>query len=477
MTSTFDVNLEDFAEKAIKVAQEMGCIYCDVRAEDASTDGLSIENGNIEYSNLQRDSGIGIRVINSGAWGFFSISNPKSSDEITSAVENAVKNSHSTIRKDKIKLVEVPNYQDKVQLPVLIKPDLDELVKIGFECDKTIRKNKRIIKSQVNLSYKTHSKYFVNTEGSKITQSHTDVITDLVATAHESGLTESVNITEGGRGGLETITKDKNIFKIAEFVSDKADALLDAKPAKEKKSTIVMNPDFVSLLTHEILGHPSEADRVLGKEMAWAGGSWWSGKLGTKIGSENLNVFDDPSISGSLGHYKYDDEGVLATKTQLVEKGVLSEHMQNRETSEIFDAHPTANMRATSYKFMPLIRMACTCIGPGNQNPEEMIKDVKDGYFVSNMKIPSIDMKRYNWSISCQWAQRIENGELTELLRDVIVLGTAPDFFNSIDACGNDFTVRPITNCGKGDPMQSMVMGNGGPTIRGIATIKSVGVN
>ena len=83
-------------------------------------------------------------------------------------------------------------------------------------------------------------------------------------------------------------------------------------------------------------------------------------------------------------------------------------------------------------------------------------------------------MKRYNWSISCQYAQKIENGELTDMLRDVIVMGTAPEFFNSIDACGDDFKVRPITNCGKGDPMQSMIMGNGGPTIRGMATVKSV---
>ncbi len=148
--------------------------------------------------------------------------------------------------------------------------------------------------------------------------------------------------------------------------------------------------------------------------------------------------------------------------------------MQSKETAKIFSEKPTANMRATSYKFMPLIRMACTCIAHGDYNPDEMIKDVKDGYLISNMKIPSIDMKRYNWSISAQYAQKIENGETTDLLRDVIVIGTAPEFFKSIDACGNDFTVRPITNCGKGDPMQSMMMGNGGPSIRAIATVKSV---
>ena len=466
--------MEDFALKAVEFAQQMGCSYCDVRAENSSQDGFTIENGQIEYSNLQRDSGVGIRVLNEGAWGFYSISNPTSNDEIRQSVESAIKNSHK-VRKNQIKLGDSPTYQDDINFPVLVEPNLDELVKIGFECDKRIRKNKRIIKSQINLAYKTSLKFFTNSEGSKIKQSYTDVVADLIATAHESGLTQSVNITEGGRGGLESIIKKKNIFEIAEFVSDKSDALLDAKPAKEDKSTVIMNPDFVSLLTHEILGHPSEADRVLGKEMAWAGGAWWAGKLGTKIGSEHLNVFDDPTIPDTLGHYKYDDEGVLANKTTLVKEGTLSEHMQNRETAEIFDSNPTANMRATSYKFMPLIRMACTCIGPGDFNPDEMIKDVKNGYYISNMKIPSIDMKRFNWSISCQWAQKIENGELTDLLRDVIVMGVAPEFFSSIDACGNDFTVRPITNCGKGDPMQSMVMGNGGPTIRGSATVKSVG--
>ena len=75
--------------------------------------------------------------------------------------------------------------------------------------------------------------------------------------------------------------------------------------------------------------------------------------------------------------------------------------MQNRETGKIFNENPTGNMRATNYRFMPLIRMACTCIDNGDWNVNEMIKEVKNGYLISNMKIPSIDMKRYNWSISC----------------------------------------------------------------------------
>ena len=468
-------NLEDFAEKAVEHALVSGCQYCDVRTEVTSKQGFVIENNEIEYSTTKNDQGLGIRVLNEGAWSFFSISNPLTFDDVKSGIEEAAKAAlyYSSKKKHKVTIGNVTAVKEKVEFPVKIIPTIDELIKIGYECDKIIHQNKRIIKSQVSMSYSIVSKLFVSSEGSKIHQNFSDVIADLSATAHENGLTQSVNITEGGRGGIEKLSTDREIRETAKFISDKAAQLIDAKPVKEEKTIVVMNPDFVALLTHEILGHPSEADRVLGKEMAWAGGAWWAGKLEEKIGSDNLNVFDDPTLEGTLGHYGFDDEGNKATRTELVKNGVLSNHMQSRETAEIFHTNPSANMRASSYRFMPLIRMACTCIDRGDWEPDEMVSDIKNGYLISNMKIPSIDMKRYNWSISCQFAQKIENGEITDLLRDVIVLGTAPDFFKSIDACGKDFTVRPITNCGKGDPMQSMAMGNGGPSIRATAIVRS----
>ena len=469
-----DQNLQDFADKIIKYADKEGVQYCDVRAEQQEKKSALIENGEIEHIRNSEDRGIGIRLIKNGVWSFCSITNPKSFNEIKDILDNTIKNSNykNLDKKNIINLHKIPINKKEINFPVMKKPEIDELMKIGLECNKIIKKTPKIIKSITNPGYTINSKYFVNSEGSEILQNFTDTVIEMIATAHESGQTQSVNITEGGRGGLELIMNKAQ--QSATDIAKKASELIFANPVKEEKSTVVMNPDFVSLLTHEILGHPSEADRVLGKEMAWAGGAWWKGKIGQKIGSEKLNVFDDPTIKESLGWYYFDDEGVQTKKTKLIENGILKNHMQNRETSEAFNTIPTGNMRATSYRFMPLIRMACTCIGNGDQDVEEIIKEVKSGYFISNMKIPSIDMKRYNWSISCQYAQKIENGEITDLLRDVIVMGTAPEFFNSIDACGNDFTVRPITNCGKGDPMQSMIMGNGGPTIRGIATVKSV---
>jgi len=469
-----DSDLQNLSDKSVRFATELGSQYCDIRAENYERKEVLIENNETEYARTSNDSGIGVRLIKDGVWSFFSISNPKSFEQITDSIESAIKNSthYAKNKKNRVDLHPNSNTKTRIDFPVRKPPELEELISISNECSKIISNTPRIIKSIINPQYTKTSKYFANSEGSEILQNYTDVTVDLIAIAHESGITQSINSTEGGRGGIEQI--ENKIQNKSQEIASRASALIDAKPAKEDATTVVMNPDFVSLLTHEILGHPSEADRVMGKEMAWAGGAWWKEKLGERIGSEKLNVFDDPTIKESLGWYFFDDEGVGTKKTTLVEDGILKNHMQNRETAQIYKTSPTGNMRATNYRFMPLIRMACTCIGNGDRDVEEMIKEVKNGYLISDMKIPSIDMKRYNWSISCQYAQKIENGEITDLLRDVIVMGTAPEFFKSIDACGNDFTVRPITNCGKGDPMQSMIMGNGGPSIRGVATVKSV---
>jgi len=455
-------------QKAIKIAQKYGATYCDIRTEQIKRQEILIENGQLEQASIQFDGGIGIRVLYDGAWGFFSTSDES---KLEVGVASAIKAAKVTPKKNKVVLSEIPIHQKTVMYPVQIRPEIENIVKTAFDCDSIMKDNKKISKRQVSAQITHTEKNFESSDGAAIIQNYTDCTIDLVATAHYD-ITQSVNITEGGRGGLEKLG---NAASSAKEISDKAVSLLDAKSPKEEKTTLVMNPDFVALLTHEILGHPSEADRVLGKEMAWAGGSWWSGMLGQKIGSESLSVVDDPTISGSLGWYEYDDEGVKSQKKKLVENGILANHMHSRETAKIFDTTSNASMRATSYHFMPLIRMACTCIEPGDWNADEIIKDVKDGYYVSNMKVPSIDMKRHNWSISAQYANKIENGEIKELLRDVIIVGTAPEFFSSIDACGKDFTIRPITNCGKGDPMQQMKMGNGGPTIRGVATIRGTG--
>jgi len=459
----------DLVKRSLDLAIKSGCRYADVRAENRIAEAIIVEDGSVEHISTTKDSGFGLRILMDDHWSFVSFSNPAKFDDIRHRILGADYNKGVC----KIKLSECPTYCESIVLKPETIPSVEELKKIAIDCHNLVKEKQHIIKTRIHNQCNQVSRLFMNTEGSQISQEYFDTFSEINVTARDSGITQAVNTTEGGRGGMEKLLNNNKIFDSIQNISDKASRLVNASPIKEEKTVLIMNPDFVALLTHEILGHPSEGDRVMGKEMAWAGGSWWAGKIGEKIGSEKLNVFDDPTIEGTLGHYKFDDEGVRASRTQIIEEGVLKNHFQSRETAPSFNTMPTGNMRATSYKFMPLIRMACTCIGKGDWKQDEMIKETKKGYLICDMKIPSIDMKRYNWSISAQYAYKIEDGETTDMLRDVIVTGNSPDFFSSIDACGTDFEIRPILNCGKGDPMQIMMMGNGGPSVRAVATIRS----
>ncbi len=477
---------EDLAAMAIRHALTLGASYADTRYEYRESRWLLLDDAKIEHIAYSTERGMGIRVLVDGTWGFYAITEPSSSDEVRDGVEKAfklAKGSGARLKdRDKVRLADMKVYRDKVGIG--FKKDtremFDELLRLAKDADdavKSIDKERRIHRRSISAGYDYVEKLFVSSDGSNILQSYMDSVMSISVTAHEGSLNETVSRTEGGRGGLEVL-ESTDVIAIASSIASNAIMLLDAKPAREDKATVIMDPDFVALLTHEILGHPSEADRVLGYEMAWAGGAWWAGMLGKRIGSEMLNVSDDPTIAGSLGHYMYDDEGVKASEKVLVRDGVLVGHMHSRETASLFNVEPNAGMRATGYEFIPLIRMACTYIKPLDYSIEEMIKDVRHGYMIHGQKVPSIDMYRYNWSISCQYARRIEDGEVVEgpsgMLRDVIVMGNAPEFFASIDACSKHYEIRPILNCGKGDPMQTLRMGNGGPYVRAIATVKSV---
>src|SRR5690349_20843870 len=158
------MELKDFAEKSIQFAMDCGAQYCDVRAETIESTGFLLENSEIEHFTSAKDSGLGIRVLANGAWGFVSISNPKSIDDVKNLTMDAVKSAlhYSTNKKHKVKLAESRVYVDKVSFPVLKKPTLEELVKIGFECDNMIRSKKRIHKSSISMEHDIFTKYFVN---------------------------------------------------------------------------------------------------------------------------------------------------------------------------------------------------------------------------------------------------------------------------------------------------------------------------
>jgi len=458
------------AERAITEALKLGASYVDTRLEDSKWESVVIKDGKVERVKSGEQYGIGLRVFLK-TWGFASTTDT-GKNALKETVASAVGMARSAKKVDKMRFSKNTVKKDIVRTVVAENPldvPVEEKVSLCLESDKLARTDKFIKRTAAWMSGEVSMKKFLSSEGADITFENALTYCEVFALAKRGNVVEYVDELAGGTGGYEIVKKFEMTSKAAE-VGKRASKLAASKPLPEKKTAVILDQDLVSLLCHEIIGHPSEADRVLGREAAWAGKAWWAGMIGKKVGSELLSATDDPRVKGALGYYEYDDEGTRAQHKELIRHGVLTEHMHSRETAAEFGVSPNGNMRAQSFKYLPLIRMSNTFVEAGDFNKDELF-DVSKGVYLKGQKVPSIDSKRYNFQLSAKEGFLISHGELEGPFRAASISGIAPEFFNSIDAVADDFEMRPVPNCGKGDPMQTIQVGNGGPHIRGVGLV------
>jgi TldD protein len=243
----------------------------------------------------------------------------------------------------------------------------------------------------------------------------------------------------------------------------------------EGEVVVVTDPHFNALVAHEVVGHPSEADRALKMEAAYAGRSWFlrslaDNQLGRRIGSPILSACSDPSLDG-YGQYRFDHEGTPGRRVTHIELGVFAGFLHSRATAAALGVEPNGSARASEGWHVPLIRMSNTFFMPGESEPERIIADVEHGYYVCGHAIPSIAESRENFRISARRVYEIDNGRIGRLYRSGSLIADSKSFFMNVDAAGNDLRLIAIPNCGKGQPMQVKRMSNGGPTLRSRARL------
>ncbi len=285
----------------------------------------------------------------------------------------------------------------------------------------------------------------------------------------------------GGRCGWEAIHGENTFNKtFRDFAVGLAKETIELSkaailPSTDKEVVVITDPHYNALLAHEIIGHPVEADRALKMETAYAGRSWLlrnlkENQLDKRVASDLVTAYSDTSLAG-YGQYKYDSEGVRAKRVVHIDRGIFRGFLNSRETATILGEDPNGAMRATDAYFIPLVRMTNTVFAPGDRKPEDIIKEVDDGYYFISHRTPSIGESRENFSISARRVYKIKNGELVKLYRSGGAKSDSRDYLMKIDAVGDDFCMIPMPNCGKGVPMQALRVGNGGPTMRSRAKL------
>jgi TldD protein len=229
---------------------------------------------------------------------------------------------------------------------------------------------------------------------------------------------------------------------------------------------LVVGPQVSGIASHESCGHPTEADRILGREASQAGKSFITpDMIGKKVGSASVNVVDDPTLANAIAYYAYDDEGVKSRRRYLYKEGRINEFLQNRETAAKLGTRSNGAARATNYDREAIVRMANTFVEPKDWEVEEMLEEVKSGVYMKSFMEWNIDDKRWNGKYVGREAYLIENGEVKHPVRKTVLEVTTPAFWSAVDAVGKDLEFE-AGFCGKSDPTQALDAAFGGPTMR-----------
>ena len=224
----------------------------------------------------------------------------------------------------------------------------------------------------------------------------------------------------------------------------------------------------MALHIHETVGHPTELDRVLGTEESLAGTSHLTldkrGKF--QFASPIVTLTSDATIPDGLGSFGYDDEGIPAQCSILVEDGIFKGYITSRETAHRIGEKSNGTMRADSWASIPLIRMTNINLKPGDWSLSDLIADTESGIYIEAPTSPSIDDKRLNFHIGAQIGWEIKNGKLGAMIKRPSYSGISYQVWRNCDAICKEWNVWGIPNCGKGEPMQTAYVGHGTSPVR-----------
>ena len=453
-------------ERTLDSTLKEGADYCDVRfvinrEEDIRVRGLSPERVSSKV-----DQGYGVRVLYHGAWGF------AAGQDLKGAAVQAVKvaKASALAKKEDIVLAEEESYTDSWETPVKKDPfavPIEEKISLLIDCGKALQGPEEVRVSQASMRARSQEKWFYSSEGSQIHQKIVYCGAGVAAIAVNGSDMQKRSYPTSFDGdfsqeGYEFI-ESLNLPDHCQEVAEEAAALLQAPSCPSGNRDIVLDSSQLALQVHESCGHPTELDRVLGYEASYAGTSFLTPeKQGTfTYGSPHVTIVADSTAPKGLGTFGYDDEGVKARKTILVDKGLFSGYLTSRETASQFGETSNGAMRAMDFNFIPLIRMTNINLMPGDFTSEELVEDVKDGVYMETNRSWSIDDRRINFQFGCEVGYIIKNGEKTQMVKNPSYTALTPAFWGSCDAVSKDWHLWGLPNCGKGEPSQTMFVGHG----------------
>ncbi|HBR09652.1 TPA: peptidase C69 [Candidatus Acetothermia bacterium] len=470
--------MQDFTERALDRACAAGATFAEIRIVDRRSESIEIKNGSPEAISNRTSYGWGVRVVVAGGWGFAS-SFRVEKDEIDRVVDLAIQiaRASATSKKEDVRLSPSEKVQQSYRTPLKIDPftvPLAQRIDLLLTAEGLLRQEKAVKISQAFMTLFSEKKFFANSEGSYIEQEIIECGAGLTAKALKDGEIQVRSYPNSFRGNFTTggyeFIESLNLAEHAPRVASEAAALLSAPQCPSKETTLIIDGSQLALQVHESCGHPIELDRVFGSEASYAGTSFLTTeKLGNfRYGSKIVNIIADATVPGGLGTFGFDDEGVPAQRTQIIDKGIFVGYLTSRETAVQLGQLSNGTMRADGWSNIPLIRMTNINLQPGEWTFDDMIASTEEGLYVETNRSWSIDDRRLNFQFGTEIGWEIKDGKLAQMVKNPTYTGITPQFWGNCDAICNDdhWQMWGTPNCGKGEPGQTAHVGHGAAPAR-----------
>ncbi len=446
--------------------------FADVRLTRTDNEWIYFMNGFLRATGTSMDStAIGIRVLINGCWGFAGSRDlsPASLDRLVkTAITNARQGANFT--RDKVQFPALPGttaqYHHQPQIDPFKLPKEEKIEYLGRLAD-AIKPQGKIVHSMVSAQFMRQEKYYANSEGTFSHASYYNALPVMEVVASDGGQIQSrtwPGHMSAGRGGFELFERQK-FTENTERIIKEATELLDAPTITDERADIIIGNGHLALQLHESVGHATEADRIFGMEISYAGKTFVKPEMlgNFHYGSPLVNIYSDSTDPAGLGYHPVDDEGVPGKKVEIIKNGILVNQQTSRQIAHLLGLEPSANMKASYADDFPLVRMTNFCLAPGQGSLDELIASTEHGYLLDFTKTWSIDDNRNNFQFTTEIGYRIDGGKITGIVKEPTYFGSTQDFWNACDAiCGpEEWGYHSTFHCGKGEPGQIMQLSHG----------------
>ncbi len=448
----------DVVSRVLAGAVGTGAEFAEVYAEDRRVTGLSLDDGKVEQVSSGRDRGAGIRVVNGETTGFAYTADLSEAGLLAAAraAASAAAGGQGGVRN--VGLVQSPAH---IVSPISVYPDtIAKATKVEMLLranDAARSGNPAIVQVSAGIGDSRRRIMVANTDGLLAGDEQVRVNFRVSAVASgDTGMQTGVR-SIGGTIGFELFDQH-DVSELARGAAEQALTKLRARPAPSGSMPVVIKCGTGGVLFHEACGHGLEADLVS------KGASVYAGRRGELVASPLITLVDDGTMSGEWGAIGIDDEGHPSQRNVLIENGVLTEYMWDFLRARKEGRPQSGNGRRQSYMHLPMVRMTNTFVLNGTEEPDEIIRATDQGVYVAQLGGGSVDTASGDFVFGMVEAYLIENGQITEPLREGNLIGNGPQVLQDIDLLGNDFAMGSPGTCGKDG--QGVPVGDGQPTLR-----------